>query len=78
MLRSGFQKKSKYGVAGTFAMRLIVVILTLLISGCAVLNKSAETDSTPVKTMSFNGVEYWCLEKTDFTSVLQEASRECN
>jgi len=66
---SAGKELKKYGVI------LTIGILALLIHGCAGLNVSDAIDTMPVRIESFDGMEYWCLEKTDFTAVIQEAIR---
>ena len=42
---------------------------------CQMLSRGEKIDTTPARYYFENGVEFWCLEKTDFTAVLQEADR---
>lgn len=56
-------------------MLLTAMILSLSMQSCALLRPSEKIETTPVRIEYFNNLEYWCLEKSDFTSLLQEAVR---
>ena len=51
------------------------MILVLLTISCSLSRRGDEIETTPARYYFDNGVEFWCLEKTDFTAVLQEADR---
>jgi len=74
-LRNGLRNGAEERVPGRFVKLLTVGILILLIQSCTASNPNVDIDTTGVRIQQFNEVEFWCLEKTDFTAILQEADR---
>lgn len=68
-------KKSVSFVPEASVMLLTAIMLSQSMSGCAILKRNDGIETTPVRIEYFNNIEYWCLEKTDFTATLQEATR---
>jgi len=69
-------KRSIKGIAqGKYGRLLIVGMLALSTVSCNLLRSGEKIDTTLPKIIREDGVEYWCLEKKDFTAVLQEADR---
>ena len=75
MLKNGLEKPIVDTGLERSVTLLILVISVLLMTRCAGLNKNAEIETTPVRVAYWSNQEFWCLEKTDFTAVLQEAER---
>lgn len=54
---------------------LILVMLSLCLVSCKTLKTEEEKDVTDPKIIIDGDVTYWCVEKNDFTALLQEADR---
>ena len=60
---------------GRFGILSISAILLLSSVCCKTLKKDVVPDVTLPKIMMEGNIEYWCLEKTDLTAIIQEADR---
>ena len=75
MLRNGLKKDGGYTVRGVSAVLLIAVILSPLMTSCAISKKLDRTERTPTRIVHEGNAVLWCVDYRDMTMLWQEAER---
>ena len=74
-LKVSLRQNTERTVHVKYVTALMLATLSLSLTSCVTLKKDVEIGVTLPKIIKEGDIEYWCLEKTDLTSLVQEADR---